>query len=87
MYPIFLKHLMFYLAHFQCVFCCTYCKDTDSLYHPCTRTRINEENPISGNTKLLISLALNGLIVYPMSTRTLLKADCLTPIQLSVRPE
>ena len=30
---------------------------------------------------------LNRFIAYPLSTMTLLKADCLTPIQLSVRSE
>ena len=30
---------------------------------------------------------LNGVIVYPMSTLTLFRADFLTPIQLSVRSE
>ena len=32
-------------------------------------------------------LLLNGVLVYPLSTMTLLRVDCLTPIQLSVRSE
>ena len=40
---------------------------------------------------LLIShshfVVLNGVILHPMSTKTLLRANCLTPIQLSIMSE
>ena len=42
---------------------------------------------IAENLQNIYIFLLNGVIANPLSTMTLLRSDCLTPIQLSLRPE